>query len=427
MRKSPDSHGDAVKVLMAPGVAWMNALTTPKKMLLTPLAFSVPMGICAYVLAGLGAAWSDPAVLAVAAGYLVALYASLGHYLESKTGFSGLSKAVERFSAGDFDYRSEDTGRGEAAVLLAQIKDMSANLAGIFEELRASADSIDQGAHEIAAGHVNLSRRTEEQASTLEQTAAGMEELATTVKQNADSCELASGVSKNADSVARRGAQTVHRVIERMAMIDQSSRKIADIIGVIEGIAFQTNILALNAAVEAARAGEEGRGFAVVASEVRSLAQRSADAAKEIKALIEESAGNVAAGGKLVGEAGGIIDEIVASVQKVSEIVAQVAVASKEQSAGVQGINQALVQMESVTQQNAALVEQVTASTLAFEEQAANLIAATSRFKFANRARPAAAAPPHRPAPQRIAKPLTALPAQPARALNSEPDEWEEF
>jgi methyl-accepting chemotaxis protein len=413
-----------VKLLMAPGVALMNALTTPKKMLLSPLAFSVPMGICAYVLAGLGATWSDPAVLMIAAGYLLALYASLAFYLETKTGFFGLGKAVERFSAGDFDYRSEDAGRGEAAVLMAQIKNMSANLAGIFEQLRASADSIDLGAREIAAGHVNLSRRTEEQASTLEQTAAGMEELATTVKQNAESCELASGVSRSADAIARRGAQTVHRVIERMAMIDQSSRKIADIIGVIEGIAFQTNILALNAAVEAARAGEQGRGFAVVASEVRSLAQRSADAAKEIKALIEESAGNVAAGGKLVSEAGGIIDEIVASVQKVSEIVAQVAVASKEQSTGVQAINRAIVQMDGVTQQNAALVSQVTASTLAFEEQAATLIAATSQFKSTNRVRPAAAAPPHRPAPQRIANPLTVLPAQPAK---SEADEWEEF
>ena len=261
--------------------------------------------------------------------------------------------------------------------------DMGASLAEIFDQVRGSADAIDRASREISVGHVNLSQRTEEQASTLEQTAAGMEDLATTVKRNAESCELASGLSKGADSVAQRGAQTVHRVIERMAMIDQSSRKIADIIGVIEGIAFQTNILALNAAVEAARAGEEGRGFAVVASEVRSLAQRSADAAREIKGLIDESAGNVAEGGKLVGEAGGIIDEVVASVQQVTQLVAQIAAASREQSAGVQEINRAIVQMEGVTQQNAALVEQVTASALAFEQQAESLIAAIRRFKLA--------------------------------------------
>jgi methyl-accepting chemotaxis protein len=248
--------------------------------------------------------------------------------------------------------------------------------------VRSSADAIDQAAKEIAAGHVNLSQRTEEQASTLEETASGMEQLAGTVQQNAQTCELASGLSRSADEVAQRGAQTVRRVIERMGMIDRSSSKIADIIGVIEGIAFQTNILALNAAVEAARAGEQGRGFAVVASEVRALAQRSAQAAKEIKALIEESAGNVTEGSKLVAQAGDIIGEIVASVQKVAQLVSQIALASREQNSGVQEINKAIVQMESVTQQNAALVEQATASTLAFEEQAASLIGAIQRFRF---------------------------------------------
>jgi methyl-accepting chemotaxis protein len=412
---------------MAPGVALMNALTAPQKMWLTPLVFSVPMAVCAYVLAELGASWSDPAIVAIAAGYLLGLYATLGHHLEVKTGFSGLHAAVERFIAGDFTYSDEDSRRGESALLRAQIKDMSASLAGIFEQIRGSAAAIDEAAREIAAGHVNLSQRTEEQASTLEQTAAGMEELATTVRQNAESCEVANGLSRNADGVAGRGAQTVRRVVERMAMIDQSSRKIADIIGVIEGIAFQTNILALNAAVEAARAGEQGRGFAVVASEVRSLAQRSADAAKEIKKLIEESAGNVAEGGKLVAEAGGIIDEIVASVQKVSEIVAQVAVASKEQSTGVQAINKAIVQMEAVTQQNAALVEEVTANTLAFEEQAANLIDASSQFKFSKQARAAPVAAPRRQAAPRPAKPLPAPPSKPALPPKAGADEWEEF
>jgi len=288
---------------------------------------------------------------------------------------------------------------------------------------------IDQAAKEIAAGHVNLSQRTEEQASTLEETASGMEELSATVKQNAENCQLASALSRSADEVAQRGAQTVHRVVERMAMIDGSSRKIADIIGVIEAIAFQTNILALNAAVEAARAGEQGRGFAVVASEVRGLAQRSAQAAKEIKALIEESALDVAEGGKLVDESGRIINEVVASVQKVTDLVGQIAVASKEQSSGVHEINKAIMQMESVTQQNAALVEQATASTLAFEEQAANLIAATGEFSFGGRAAPAAPVPAPR-LPSRAPRPAAAaraLVTKPAAAASGEADEWKEF
>jgi methyl-accepting chemotaxis protein len=317
--------------------------------------------------------------------YLLAVYLLLAWHLQTKGGFGNLRKVIHLLSDGDLSFRPERGRSGQVWGLLYQVAGMSASLATIFEKVRSSADVINQAAQEIAAGHVNLSQRTEEQASTLEQTASGMEQLSATVKQNAENCQLASGLSKGADGVAQQGAQTVHRVVERMAMIDASSRKIADIIGVIEGIAFQTNILALNAAVEAARAGEQGRGFAVVASEVRALAQRSADAAKEIKALIQESAGNVAEGGKLVDEAGRIINEVVMSVQKVTALVGQIAVASTEQSSGVHEINKAIVQMESVTQQNAALVEQATASTLAFEEQAANLIAAIRHFKGAGR------------------------------------------
>jgi len=255
------------------------------------------------------------------------------------------------------------------------------NLRDIVSQVRVSADAINAATNDLAAGHVNLSQRTEEQASSLEETASGMEQLAATVKQNADNCQLASGLSKNASEVAQKGAQTAHRAVDRMGLIDKSSKKIVDIIAVIEGIAFQTNILALNAAVEAARAGEQGRGFAVVASEVRSLAQRSAQAAKEIKALIEDSVGNVAEGGKLVGEAGKIITEIVVSVQQVTQLIGEIAVASKEQSAGVEEINKAIVQMEGVTQQNAALVEQATASTLSFEEESRRLIEVVSKFR----------------------------------------------
>src|SRR5204863_9294454 len=248
---------------------------------------------------------------------------------------------------------------------------------------------------EIAAGNSNRSQRTEQQASTLEEPASGMEQLAGTVKQSADSCKLASDLAQQAEQVAKQGAQAVHGVVGGMGKIDQSSKRMADIIGVIEGIAFQTNILALNAAVEAARAGEQGRGFAVVASEVRALAQRSADAAKEIKALIEQSVTQISDGSKQAEGAGKVIDNIVVSVQQVNQLIGEIAVASSEQSAGVGEINKAILQLESVTQQNAALVEEASASSLTFQEQAERLRALVARFKIT-----AAAAAP---APQRAA------------------------
>jgi methyl-accepting chemotaxis protein len=370
--------------LAAPAIAVMRRLTTPVKFTLMAVHFSVPAGIGAYAALQSGEG-SDPVLMAGAAFYALGLYLVLSWHLQTRGGFGGLRDAISRMRRGELGMTPEKGRTGSVWQLYYQVADMSASLAGIFQQVRSSADAIDRAAKEIAAGHVNLSQRTEEQASTLEETASGMEELAGTVQQNAESCEVASGLSRSADQVAQRGAQTVRRVIERMGMIDQSSGKIADIIGVIEGIAFQTNILALNAAVEAARAGEQGRGFAVVAGEVRALAQRSAEAAKEIKGLIEASAGNVAEGSKLVGEAGSIIEEIVVAVQKVTEVVAQIAQASREQSSAVQEINKAIVQMEGVTQQNAALVEQATASTLAFEEQAAALLSAIGRFRLAQR------------------------------------------
>jgi len=415
-----------MKILLAPGTVLLTAFSSLQRMVLIAALFSLPFFGALYLLHG-QMAWGDSAMVLIVAAFLVASYQHLGHAVLVKTGFRDLAEAINQLGKGNLGHRSEAIDSGELGNLFDTVQAMSADLSAIFAQVQASAQAIDDASKEVAAGHVNLSQRTEEQASTLEETASGMEELAATVNQNADNCQLASGLSKSASEVAQKGAQTVHRAVDRMGLIDKSSRKIVDIIGVIEGIAFQTNILALNAAVEAARAGEQGRGFAVVASEVRSLAQRSAQAAKEIKALIEDSVGNVAEGGKLVGEAGKIITEIVVSGQQVSELIGEIAVASKEQSAGVEEINKAIVQMEHVTQQNAALVEQVTAATLSFEEEAQRLAAAVSRFKFAGRAQPTAA--PARSAPKPAAAPPRVQRAEPAIAAGSrgEPDEWKEF
>jgi methyl-accepting chemotaxis protein len=417
--------------LMRPAIAILKPLTTPQRFVLTVVMYSLALAGALWLLVARSGADRYELILLVAGiGWLIIIYLMLGWHVQTKQGYRGVRDAVEHLSAGDLEYRSDKGQRGLVWNLAYQLNGLGAKLAQIFDAMRASAEAVNLASKEVAAGHVNLSQRTEEQASTLEETASGMEELAATVKQNADNCQLASGLSKSASEVAQKGAQTVHRAIDRMALIDKSSKKIVDIIGVIEGIAFQTNILALNAAVEAARAGEQGRGFAVVASEVRSLAQRSAQAAKEIKALIEDSVGNVAEGGKLVGEAGKIITEIVVSVQQVTELIGEIAVASKEQSSGVEEINKAIVQMEQVTQQNAALVEQVTAATLSFEEEARRLTASVGRFKFASRAgtRPAAAAARPAPAQRQDVRPLPASRAKPALAASGgEPDEWKEF
>jgi methyl-accepting chemotaxis protein len=425
--------------LVAPAVAFMKLFNTPQRFLVMVLAYGLPFAAALYFLLGRpGEVRGAYFLLLIVCIYILALYLVLCWHVQVTHGFVNVREAIDRLSKGDLQYRSEKGHRGLVWGLAYQLGELSAELAAIFAQAQASARVIDGAAKEVAAGHVNLSQRTEEQASSLEQTASGMEELAATVKQNAENCELASGLSKSASEVAHKGAQTVSRAVERMGLIDKSSKKVVDIIGVIEGIAFQTNILALNAAVEAARAGEQGRGFAVVASEVRALAQRSAQAAKEIKALIEDSVGNVAEGGKLVSEAGTIINEIVVGVQQVTQLIGEIAVASKEQSSGVEEINRAIVQMENVTQQNAALVEEVTAATLAFEEESKRLSGAVSRFKIAGAAQPIAApaapAPRAQPAQPRLAQQPAPTPRRAQRpapvipAVNrGEPDEWKEF
>ncbi|MBE0623147.1 MAG: CHASE3 domain-containing protein [Burkholderiales bacterium] len=287
---------------------------------------------------------------------------------------------ARRVAAGDLTSTVEVNSKDETGQMLQALKDMNESLAKIVGEVRKGTEAISSGTTQIASGNADLSQRTEEQASSLEETASSMEELTGTVKQNAENARQANQLAAGASEVAARGGAVVGEVVGTMSSINESSKKIVDIIGVIDGIAFQTNILALNAAVEAARAGEQGRGFAVVASEVRSLAQRSAAAAKEIKALIGDSVDKVGAGTKLVDEAGKTMQEIVASVKRVTDIMSEITAASQEQSQGIEQVNQSITQMDEVTQQNAALVEEAAAAAEAVQEQAENLAQAVSVF-----------------------------------------------
>ncbi|HWI84690.1 MAG TPA: methyl-accepting chemotaxis protein, partial [Ramlibacter sp.] len=260
-------------------------------------------------------------------------------------------RGAQRIGEGDLTHDIQSSGRDEAAELLQALKAMQSALVGIVGTVRGGTDAIATASGQIATGNQDLSQRTEEQASSLEETAASMEELTGTVKQNADNARQANQLAQSAADVAVKGGTVVGQVVDTMASINESSKKIVDIISVIDGIAFQTNILALNAAVEAARAGEQGRGFAVVAAEVRSLAQRSAAAAKEIKALIDDSVGKVDAGSQLVGQAGDTMQEIVGSIKRVTDIMGEIAAASQEQTRGIEQVNQAITQMDQVTQQ----------------------------------------------------------------------------
>ncbi|MDN7177534.1 methyl-accepting chemotaxis protein [Caballeronia sp. SEWSISQ10-4 2] len=279
----------------------------------------------------------------------------------------------ERIAKGDLTKSAHTDKTNEIGRLFAGIERMRVNLTTMVGSVHRGAESIDVGAREIASGNTDLSQRTEEQAASLQETASSMEQLTSTVKQNAENARQASQLAVNASDIASRGGAVVEQVVDTMSAISSSSSKVVDIIGVIEGIAFQTNILALNAAVEAARAGEEGRGFAVVAGEVRSLAQRSAAAAKEIKSLIGDSTAKVESGSVLVGRAGKTMDEIVQAVRRVTDIMGEISAASDEQSQGIEQVSRAVGQMDEVTQQNAALVEQAAAAAASLEEQTRKL------------------------------------------------------
>jgi methyl-accepting chemotaxis protein len=332
----------------------------------------------------------------------------------------------------------------ETSQLLQALKEMNNSLIHIVSQVRTGTDTIATASGQIASGNLDLSSRTEEQASSLEETASSMEELTSTVKQNADNAAQANQLVISASEVAIKGGQVVSQVVETMGSINASSKKIVDIIGVIDGIAFQTNILALNAAVEAARAGEQGRGFAVVASEVRNLAQRSAAAAKEIKGLIGDSVEKVDNGSRLVDEAGATMQAIVDSIRSVTDIMAEITAASQEQTVGIEQINQAVAQMDEVTQQNAALVEEAAAASGSLEEQASNLAQVVSVFKIAPQhtslAAPsskrivtttvsaAATTPAKKVAPTPAPAKLVAANTQTQKAkTTASADDWEEF
>ncbi len=330
-----------------------------------------------------------------------------------------LGARMTALSSGDADLsvKLEVQGNDELAVIGNGFNQFVGNIHDVLVQVSASAENVARGSAEISQGNTDLSARTEHQASALEQTAASIDELTGTVKDNADNARQANQLAAAASDVAQRSGAVVAQVVSTMASINDSSSKIVDIISVIDGIAFQTNILALNAAVEAARAGEQGRGFAVVATEVRNLAQRSAAAAKEIKALIDDSVGKVAVGSRLVDEAGSTMDEVVASVQRVTEIMSEITVATAEQSEGIAQVNQAIVEMDGVTQQNAALVEQAAAAAESLQEQAAYLEQAVSVFKLQRAG--ASAAPQRAASPKASRLPRSAAAAPARKALAS--------
>jgi methyl-accepting chemotaxis protein len=331
-------------------------------------------------------------VLAIACGIVVALFAICYPMVVAIVKpIRVAAKIATRVASGDLTVKVRTGGSDEAAQLMSALAQMTQHLRGVLGNVMQGAHTVADTSAQIVQGNLDLSQRTEEQATTLEETASSMEQLTTTVSQNADHAREASKLALDASAVARRGGQAVDQVVSTMDQISDASRKITEIISVIDGIAFQTNILALNAAVEAARAGDQGRGFAVVAAEVRSLAQRSAGAAKEIKGLIAASAERVNAGSGLVDAAGHTMVVVVMAVEKVSALIAEIAQASQEQSAGIGQVNAAITQMERVVQQNAALVERAANGTEAMNAQAAALLEMAGRFRLEGQAQAAGA------------------------------------
>jgi methyl-accepting chemotaxis protein len=389
--------------------------------------------------------YSETRNLMIGLGVAILAFAAVMGYWITASITRPVAKALmiaNTVSTGDLTSRIEVTSTDEMGQLLQALKAMNESLVQTVVVVRTGTETIATGSSQVASGNQDLSSRTEQQASSLEETASSMEELTSTVKQNADNARQANSLAATASTVATKGGQVIGQVVGTMGEINASASKIADIIGVIDGIAFQTNILALNAAVEAARAGEEGRGFAVVASEVRTLAQRSANAAKEIKVLIDDSVSKVENGSKLVNEAGTTMHEIVESVKRVADIMQEITAASAEQTSGIEQINQAILQMDQVTQQNASLVEEAAAAAESMQDQAAKLAQAVSVFKvdavhagMGRTAMPAPAALARTPKlvakSSRSAAPALQRPGKvqraPVAAIAASGSEWEEF
>jgi methyl-accepting chemotaxis protein len=393
------------------------------------------------------------ALSAIIAGFVIALM--LGNAIASRLqtvsrsiadivsdDFTALTDAMKKLAAGDLTTRTSSQrkpldvrGTDETAVLARSYNDLVAGmtlasaefshagemLTKLVQEIKSTVDLVGTASNEIAAGNLNLAQRTEEQAASLEETAASMEEFASTVKQNADNAGQANALGSGTREVATSGGAVMRNVVEMMGGIHASSNKIVEIISVIDGIAFQTNILALNAAVEAARAGEQGRGFAVVAAEVRTLAQRSAAAAKEIKALIGDTVEKVNGGSKLVEQAGQTMRDLVVSVQRVTDIIGDIALASREQSSGIDQVSTAITQMDSVTQQNAALVEEASAASASLNDQAQSLVRAVSVFKVDDRASSPLAFAPAKPSTSKMPSAHVQLPPKRRAAATPKP------
>jgi methyl-accepting chemotaxis protein len=393
------------------------------------------------------AAYQRNMLLAIVTIVIGIVLAAISGVLLLRAVMQPLNQALSHFHAmadGNLSTQIELGRKDEMGDMMEGLQQMQARLADTVRSVREGSDAIATASSEIAAGNLDLSRRTEQQAANLEETASSLEELTSTVKQNSDNARQANTLAVSASDIAVKGGDLVARVIGTMGSITESSDKIADIIGVIDGIAFQTNILALNAAVEAARAGEQGRGFAVVATEVRNLAQRSAAAAKDIKALITDSVEKVGTGSALVNEAGATMEEIVTSVRRVTDIISEISSAGREQEIGIEQINTAVAEMDNVTQQNAALVEQAAAASQAMQEQAVKLAEMVAVFQIAGSSpvrRPAAAKPAAarapvaaaaKPAlkltPKASAKPASKPAAKPASKTPADSgNEWEEF
>jgi methyl-accepting chemotaxis protein len=385
------------------------------------------------VVAGLTYGWSGAAIVSASlAGSVIAAAISIAGSTSVRRAINELAAHTRRMSQGDLVSEIRCEGSHEGASALRALQDLQSELRRTIGAIRTGADEVSTASTEIAMGNQDLSARTEQTASNLQQTASSLSQLTGNVRQSADAASQANQLASSAAQVARRGGEVVSQVVSTMDEINTSSKKIADIIGVIDGIAFQTNILALNAAVEAARAGEQGRGFAVVAGEVRSLAQRSAEAAKEIKSLIGTSVDKVETGSKLVQDAGSTMDEIVASVQRVTDIIGEISAAAMEQSQGIGNVNEAVTRLDQMTQQNAALVEESAAAAESLKEQAHKMTTVVATFQTGDSYK--APAPAARPAPKPVARTAgtSASPSPaPAPAPAAEPataeGDWESF